>query len=134
MAASGPSVQRRASSISAQSSPAPAPAPSSRNNPISLRIYKAIGTSFDDPDSREALELASKLYSGTGAKGKGRAAEEDEDAQLHDNESIVRRAAKGESAAMARKYLKRDIEARLASGSQKFLEAFGEVDKVCSAL
>ena len=31
---------------------------------------------------------------------------------------------------MARKWLKRDIEAKLAGGSQKFLEAFGEVDKV----
>jgi hypothetical protein len=26
--------------------------------------------------------------------------------------------------------LKRDVEARLASSSQRFLEAFGEVDKV----
>jgi hypothetical protein len=98
-----------------------------------LRIYKAIGTSFDDPASRQALEIASGLYSG---KGKAKELDHGEydvtDGEDEIDEMAVRRAGKGESAAMARKWLKRDIEGRLASSSQKFLEAFGEVDKVCS--
>jgi hypothetical protein len=112
------------------SSTAPAPAPSSRNNPISLRIYKAIGTSFDDPASRQALDIAASLYSG---KGKARELDHDDTTNgTEDTDEIgFRRAGKGESAAMARKWLKRDIEGRLASSSQRFLEAFGEVDKVC---
>lgn len=128
---SGPSTPQRS-----YSSPSliPAPLPSSRNNPISLRIYKAIGTSFDDPASRRALDIASGLYSG---KGKAREVEhvdeDDEQIEGEDEEGYaVRRAGRGESAAMARKWLKRDIDSRLASSSQKFLEAFGEVDKVGS--
>ena len=124
----GPSTPPRSMSYSS-SSPAPAPAPTSRNNPISLRIYKAIGTSFDDPASRQALDIAATLYSG---KGKARELEHDDGANGAEeaDESSYRRAGKGESAAMARKHLKRDIEGRLASSSQRFLEAFGEVDKV----
>lgn len=110
-------------STSSTSTPAPAV---SRNNPISLRIYKAIGTNFDDRASREALEIASSFYS---SKGKGRASSQDED-EDEDNVVPVRRTLKGQSAAAARKNLKRDVEARLAGGSQQFLEAFGEVDKV----
>jgi hypothetical protein len=37
----------------------------------------------------------------------------------------------GESAARARKNLRRDMENQLAEGSRKFLEALGEVDAVC---
>lgn len=36
----------------------------------------------------------------------------------------------GETAAKARKNLRRDIERKLAEGSQKFLKAFGEVNEV----
>jgi len=125
MDTSGPSTTGRSMSYS---SAVPAPAPTSRNNPISLRIYKAIGTSFDDEASRQALEIASGLYSG---KGKAKELDHDEyDIDEEDDPAHLRRAGKGESAAMARKWLKRDIEGRLASSSQKFLEAFGEVDKV----
>ena len=128
MATSGPSTPTRSTSYSS----VPAPAPTSRNNPISLRIYKAIGTSFDDPASRQALEIASGLYSG---KGKAKEIDHGEydvvDGEDEADDIAVRRAGKGESAAMARKWLKRDIEGRMASSSQKFLEAFGEVDKVC---
>lgn len=99
-------------------------ATSSRHNPISLRIYKAIGTSFDDPGSREALEIASSFYAPS-VKEKEEL-DEEEDERLPE-----RRTLKGQSAAMARKHLKRDIEGRLAGGSRKFLAAFGEVDKVC---
>lgn len=124
------------------------PLPSaSRSNPISLRIYKALGTNFDDPASREALEIASSFYvtpppapSTSPDKGKARALPKDEDedddhdGQGIDGDSIWKRSLRGDStsdgsAAMARKYLKRDIEAKLAEGSQRFLEAFTEVDK-----
>lgn len=107
--------------------PTPVPAPS-RNNPISLRIYKAISTNFDDKASREALEIASGFYTKRD-KGKGKA---DYAADDNDEEDIVprRRTLKGQSAAAARRNLKRDVEARMAAGSQRFLEAFGEVDKV----
>jgi len=96
------------------STPAPA---ASRNNPVQLRIYKAIGTSFDDRASREALEIASSFYSSKPTDSEAPAPE-------------FRRTLRGQSAATARKNLKRDVEARLAGGSQRFLEAFGEVDKV----
>ena len=80
------------------------------------------------------MDIASGLYSG---KGKAREVEhvdeDDEQIEGEDEEGYaVRRAGRGESAAMARKWLKRDIDSRLASSSQKFLEAFGEVDKVGS--
>lgn len=127
MSASGPSTPPRSSSYSSM---APAPAPTSRNNPISLRIYKAIGTSFDDPASRQALEIASGLYSGKGKAKEVDHGEYDLDGEDDNDGMAVRRAGKGESAAIARKWLKRDIEGRLATSSQKFLEAFGEVDKV----
>ncbi|ORX35318.1 putative intra-golgi transport-related protein [Kockovaella imperatae] len=131
---SGPSMTRRSTSISIPSSSIPVPTTASRNNPLSLRIYKAIGTTFDDPSSREALEIASQLYAGKGkAKAKasvnGFEAGEDED-----DWGLQRRAAKGESAAMARKYLKKDVENKMASGSLKFLEIFGEVDKKLNVL
>ena len=113
----------RSNSLSYSTSTPPR-ASSSRHNPISLRIYKAIGTSFDDPGSREALEIASSFYAP--------ALEDKEKADLVEDERIPeRRTLKGQSAAMARKHLKRDIEGRLAGGSRKFLVAFGEVDKVC---
>jgi hypothetical protein len=107
---------------SASGSATPTPA-ASRNNPISLRIYKAIGTSFDDRSSREALEIASSFYS---AKGKGRA---DDDDILP-----IRRTLKGQSAATARRNLKRDVEARMAGGAQRFLTAFGDVDQKLDVL
>lgn len=107
---------------SASGSATPTPA-ASRNNPISLRIYKAISTSFDDRSSREALEIASSFYS---AKGKGRA---DDDDILP-----IRRTLKGQSAATARRNLKRDVEARMAGGAQRFLAAFGDVDQKLDVL
>jgi hypothetical protein len=125
-----------------------------RNNPISLRIYKAIGTTFDDPASREALEIASSFYtprhdyraegsalpSGSGSTSasasgapRGETGHESDAEDDSDEEDLPRRTlVKGQTAAMARKYLRRDVESKLAGGSQKFLKAFGEVDKVSS--
>ena len=110
--------------------PTPVPAPS-RNNPISLRIYKAISTNFDDAASREALEVASGFYAKRD-KGKSKASPDLSVSLADDDEDLVprRRTLKGQSAAAARRNLKRDVEARMAGGSQRFLDAFGEVDKV----
>jgi hypothetical protein len=51
-----------------------------------------------------------------------------------DEEAPRRRTLKGQSAAMARKYLKKDVERKLADGSERFLNAFGEVDHVSLAV
>ncbi|ODN77170.1 hypothetical protein L202_05695 [Cryptococcus amylolentus CBS 6039] len=113
-----------------QSTSTPAPLPSTRTNPISLRIYKAIGTSFDDADSREALQIASSIYAPQEPKGKSRAIDAEADEGQEEEDGLLkRRTLKGQSAATARKYLKRDVESSLAAGSLKFLEAFEEVDK-----
>ena len=130
---SGPSSGPRGSVSLNLASTTPIPATASRNNPLSLRIYKTLGTTFDDPASREALEIASSLYAGKG-KAKATANGDDQPNGKDDDEwGMQRRAAKGESAAMARKYLKKDLESKMAEGSQKFLEAFGEVDKASAA-
>nr|KIR44060.1 hypothetical protein I312_06740 [Cryptococcus bacillisporus CA1280] len=111
----------------------PAP-PATRTNPISLRIYKAIGTSFDDVSSREALEIASGMYGPEDPKGKGKVQSEYEELEEDDDTFPKRRTLKGQSAATARKYLKQDIETSLATGSAKFLEAFAEVDQKLNVL
>ncbi|OXG10479.1 hypothetical protein C366_06721 [Cryptococcus neoformans Tu401-1] len=111
----------------------PAP-PATRTNPISLRIYKAIGTSFDDVSSREALEIASGMYGPEEPKGKGKAQSGYEAIEEDDDTLPRRRTLKGQSAAIGRKYLKQDIETSLATGSAKFLEAFAEVDKKLNVL
>lgn len=43
----------------------------------------------------------------------------------------VEESVAGETAARARKNLRRDVENKLAESSRQFLQAFGEVDKVC---
>jgi hypothetical protein len=140
MSSPPPTPSRSLSQSGPSSSYAAPPLSSSRNNPISLRIYKAIGTTFDDAGSREALELVSNFYAPTHSiKGKEKA---EGDLVLtnghghghgHEEEELPRRRTlKGQSAATARKYLKKDVERKLAEGSRKFLDAFGEVDQVCS--
>ena len=141
MASPPPTPSRSLSQSGPSSSFATPSLSSSRNNPISLRIYKAIGTTFDDAGSREALELVSSFYAPTvSAKGK------EKELVVHENgnsnghgyaeeeELPRRRTLKGQSAATARKYLKKDVEKKLAEGSRKFLDAFGEVDQVCTDL
>jgi hypothetical protein len=136
MSASTPLPSRRVSS--SHTSYQPSNLSITRNNPISLRIYKATSTTFDDPSSREALEIASSFYSSSSSeKGKSKAytidvdGEDDDDIlSVNGNGKVRRTLIRGEAASLARKGLKRDIEARLAGGSQRFLEAFGEVDKV----
>lgn len=74
---------------------------------VSLRLYKVLSTNFDDGDTQQALGTLSELYG-----------------------TVIAEGVPGESAAKARKYLRRDMENKLAEGSRKFLEALGEVDSV----
>lgn len=102
------------------SSPIAAPsrpsASGSARNPISLRLYKVLASSFDDPSSREALETVSDFYA-SGSSTTSASANGD------------RGVGEG-AAARARRGLRRDGEEKLAEGSRKFLAAFGDVDKV----
>ncbi|KAJ7655211.1 oligomeric Golgi complex subunit 6 [Mycena polygramma] len=108
-------------------------------NPVSLRLYKVLGTNFDDEATREALQTLSELYATSTSTVKGkevlRNGEEDdvdeESAKLSGGvpEEFLTEAIPGESAARARKNLRRDMERKLAEGSHQFLKAFSEVDQ-----
>ncbi|CDZ97324.1 casein kinase i [Phaffia rhodozyma] len=122
-----PSTQLQPPSISHRSS-----SQTASRNPISLRLYKVLASSFDDPSSREALEAVSSYYNVPAPSQKS--------SSIADG-SLV--ASEGEigpdgvvegAAARARKGLRRDGELRLAEGSKKFLDAFGEVDQKLDAL
>ena len=120
--------------------------PQSRN-PISLRLYKVLGTNFNDEASRGALRTLSDLYVSVPPPGslKGKEVQrdidevEDDDAEddvLWGKSSVAANDCgfleniPGESASRARKNLRRDMENKLAEGSRQFLKAFGEVDQV----
>ncbi|KAF8340617.1 oligomeric complex COG6-domain-containing protein [Cantharellus anzutake] len=116
--------------------------PSSSRNPISLRLYKALSSTFHDSVSREALQTLDAYYvdpsqQSTSTNGilkdiKGA----DVDDSSSDDENIFSypfahsRSADPALAEHARKNLRRDVEKQLTSSSRRFLEAFGEVDKV----
>jgi hypothetical protein len=126
---------------------------------VSLRLYKVLSTNFDDEEMREALSTLSDLYATpspsspptTSTKAKSSELQQtvtvsvgddrDEEQALHDVDmaptavtpapAVLVEVVPGESAARARKNLRRDMENQLAEGSNKFLEALGEVDAVC---
>ncbi|TRM61353.1 oligomeric Golgi complex subunit 6 [Schizophyllum amplum] len=106
-------------------------------NPVSLRLYKVLGTRFDDEPTREALQTLSELYT-TASKGKEIARDDDPDddapkpAQAKD--ALLKELVPGESAARARKHLRKDMESKLAEGSRAFLQAFAEVDQKLDGL
>lgn len=118
-------------------------------NPISLRLYKVLGANFEDEAIQEALFTLSELYAppiSVTASTKGKEVKRDlddgeqEDQEVLDtvksqtksqvNGSLVGEVVPGDIAARARKNLRRDVESKLAESSRKFLQAFGEVDKV----
>jgi conserved oligomeric Golgi complex subunit 6 len=120
--------------------------PQSRN-PISLRLYKVLGTNFNDEASREALRTLSDLYVSVPPPGSQKGKEvqreidevDDDDAEddalwgkssVGANDCGFLENIPGESASRARKNLRRDMENKLAEGSRQFLKAFGEVDQV----
>jgi len=120
--------------------------------PVSLRLYKVLGTNYADQATRDALDTLSEMYAVTipavtaTTKGKGTVGEEnesdneDEDGNENVNDSgnenqgrggvVLAETTPGESAARARKCLRRDVEARLVDGSLRFLEVFADLDQV----
>ncbi|GJJ08446.1 hypothetical protein Clacol_002664 [Clathrus columnatus] len=105
-------------------------------NPISLRLYKVLGANYDDPRTRDALETLSTYYAPSHLPTSTRRADHGENTRgNHLNNASesgklreVRTYNSGDTATCARKSLRRDTEARLAEGSEKFLKAFGDVD------
>ena len=121
----------------ALSSESRVPSSSAPKNPVSLRLYKVLSTRFDDESTREALQTLSELYT-TPSKGKEIAREEEPEADREDEvprptqakDASLKELIPGESAARARKHLRKDMESKLAEGSRAFLQAFAEVDQV----
>ena len=112
-------------------------------NPVSLRLYKVLGSNFEDDATKEALRTLSELYTTPEPSsikdhaqldlGDGNIPDPDEERNANSRpEYTLSETVPGESAARARKNLRRDMEAKLAEGSRLFLTAFGEVDEVGS--
>jgi hypothetical protein len=141
------SVQARSpapppSSLSVPSRNAGTPASVSQTrNPITIRLRKILGTNFTDEATTEALRTLSELYgtqstvSVPGSKAQTNGTDSDDDwSDEGANVGLVvedHREGLNETASRARKNLRRDLENKLAQGSQQFLQAFSEVDQVC---
>ncbi|KAF9460640.1 oligomeric Golgi complex subunit 6 [Collybia nuda] len=102
-------------------------------NPISLRLYKVLSSNYQDDATREALQTLSELYVVPGPSkirehppaDAQEADDFDENVPIHASiESVP-----GESAARARRNLRRDMETKLIEGSKQFLKVFGELDQ-----
>ena len=108
--------------------------PTQVKNPVALRLYKILGTSFDDIATREALQTLSDLYVQNNSPEE-KPPDPTQEGANSDESGIKKRPAffnivSGELAARARKNLRRDMENKLAQGSQQFLKTLGEVDDV----
>lgn len=114
---------------------------SQTRNPITIRLRKILGTNFTDEATTEALRTLSELYGTQSAApashSKAQANSTDSDDDWSDEDVDVESAVQvqkeclNETATRARKNLRRDLENKLAQGSQQFLQAFSEVDQVC---
>lgn len=106
---------------------------SSSKNPIALRLYKVLGTNYDDPAIRESLLALSKFYQTAPGLASEAISEPDStgtgfDDALERQKPVIE--ANSESVALVRKNLKHDLQTRLEAGSHKFLKAFEVVDQV----
>jgi conserved oligomeric Golgi complex subunit 6 len=131
---------------------------SQARNPVSLRLYKVLGAKYDDEATKEALKTLSDFYApasppsvsgNTSKKGEDLDDWDESDSEDDDisppsrlvpgasastpssNFAFLKDRPPGEVAKKARLNMRRDIERRLAEGSRKFLDAFGDVDQVC---
>ncbi|KAF5357289.1 hypothetical protein D9758_005832 [Tetrapyrgos nigripes] len=109
-------------------------------NPVSLRLYKVLGTTFDDEATRESLATLSELYAKS-VTAKGKETQRIDTEEDGDDETSAKvdgpffvEGVPGESAARARKNLRRDMEMKLTEGSQHFLKVLSEVDEKLVAL
>jgi hypothetical protein len=120
-------------------------------NPVALRLYKVLGTKYDDAGTQAALRTLSDFYAPpaplpasasagsrhTGNNDEWDAGDSDEDEPppsappVHARLPFLNDAAPSDIAARARRGLRRDAERRLAEGSRAFLAAFRDVDDVC---
>jgi len=105
-----------------------------------------LGTNFDDEGTRQALKTVSELYgpSSTAQPIARKPTKPSTDSDSDENEEQDTNATQnafadtflgsantpGDTAARARKHLRRDVENKLTEASHKFLKAFGEVDQV----
>ncbi|KAF8329058.1 oligomeric Golgi complex subunit 6 [Amanita rubescens] len=107
--------------------------PTQGRNPITLRLYKILGTSFDDVATREALHTLSEFYSQTSSSG-DKPPDSGVDGTDGNEFGIMKKSGpsgvvSGELAAKARKNFRRDMENKLAEGSQQFMKVLGEVNE-----
>ena len=130
----------------ATASPSPQSAAPSSRNPVALRLYKILGTNFDDEGTRQALKTVSELYGPsstahlTSRKHVKPSTDSDSDEDEEQDTSATQNTfadtflgsanVPGDTAARARKHLRHDVENKLTEASHKFLKAFGEVDQV----
>jgi conserved oligomeric Golgi complex subunit 6 len=122
-----------------------------QRNPISLRLYKILGTKYSDDATIQALRTLSDLYY-TPVQPQGKPKENEKDLDdLDEGEDLdcpedtdpasptklvrsdqpFRENVPGETAMRARKNLQRDMELKLAEGSRQFLNALEQVVQVC---
>lgn len=116
-------------------------------NPTSLRIYKILGTSFNDPGTQDALRTVSELYApealaARSSKEASTDATEDSPLQPHHEPPSLSSRVNSTSqdlthgiediAAAARQNLRKDTEKRLTDTSRKYLTALGEINAVCA--
>ncbi|KAJ8590471.1 oligomeric complex COG6 [Rhizopogon salebrosus TDB-379] len=108
-------------------------------NPITIRLRKILGTNFTDEATTEALQTLSELY-GTQSPAstsdpKTQTTDDSDSDEYWSDETANHltvedhREGLNETASRARKNLRRDLENKLAQGSQQFLQAFSEVDQ-----
>jgi len=106
-----------------------------------------LGTNFDDEGTRQALKTVSELYGPSSTahpisrKPPKPSTDSDSDETEEQDTNVTQNAfadtflgsanIPGDTAARARKHLRRDVENKLTEASHKFLKAFGEVDQVC---
>jgi hypothetical protein len=106
-----------------------------------MRLYKVLGSNFEDDATKEALRTLSELYATPGPSKVKDHEQLDLDIEMYpgeerpanpNSEHVLSETVPGESAARARRNLRRDMETRLGEGSRQFLKAFEEVDEVGS--
>jgi hypothetical protein len=103
-------------------------------NPITLRLSKILGTSFDDTATREALQTLSDVYAQGGSSG-DKPPDSGVDGTDGDQFGSAKKSGSsfvvsGELAARARKNIRRDMENKLAEGAQQFMKVLGAVNEV----
>jgi hypothetical protein len=89
--------------------PNPTSTRQSTKNPIALRLYKVLGTNYEDGALRESLNSLSQFY---------------------DTPNELDAPKQPPNVAFVRKNLERDLQIRLETGAQQFLKAFEIVDQV----